>query len=502
MPESSPPASRIGTARALLWTALSAILPGAAHLRAGMRRTGLVLIVGYVVLLAAAGVAAFLVFGDTSRAARLALRPNVLIAVGATGVVLALIWCSVVIHSYVCLRPTGGGAFTRVAAVVVVAALCLAVATPAAATLRGVYIAHDRLTSIFGAEAPRSPSSQEDPTAVWGGQDRVSLLLIGSDGGDNRYGVRTDSMMVANVDVEHGDVVLIGLPRNLENVPFPDDSELAERYPEPSGFDMLLQDVYQLVEEEPDLAVTPEAHNPAADTLKDTVGYAIGLDIDYYAMVDLEGFEELIDAIGGVRIEIEDEIRWGHRGDVIEPGVQQLSGQESMWYVRSRIDSDDYTRMGRQGCLIQAVAEQVDPWTVVTSFQDLADAAETTLETDVPLAMVSPFVDVAELVPDGSMRSLQLSPPQVTTANPDWDEVQEMVAESVQEQEDAQASDAESPEEPPSPEATTDEDSDPEEDGEGDSTEWQEWSGSPSASPTTPGRQVGDVPESLDEICP
>ncbi|QVQ53003.1 LCP family protein [Spiractinospora alimapuensis] len=510
MPESSPPVSRPGTARALLWTALSVILPGSAHLRAGKRRAGTALIVGYVVLLVAAGVAAYLM-GDATRAARLALRPNVLLALGGSAVVLALLWCTVVVHSYVLLRPERSGVLARLTSVVVVAALCLTVAAPAAATLRGTYIAHDRLTSIFGADAPDHPSSSEDPTAVWGDRDRVSMLLIGSDGGDNRYGVRTDSMMVANIDVEHGDVVLIGLPRNLQNVPFPEDSELAELYPEPTGFDQLLQDVYQVVEEDPELAVTPGVPNPAADTLKDTIGYAIGLDVDYYAMVDMQGFEDLIDAIGGVRIRIEDEIPWGHRGDVLEPGVQQLTGQQSLWYVRSRIGSDDYTRMGRQGCLIQAVAEQVDPWTVVTSFQDLADAAEATLETDVPLALVSNFVDLAELVPQGSMRTLQLSPPQVSTAYPDWEEVREMVAEAVQEQEDAQAAAEEDATSTPDATETgaadddaPDEDADTSEEGAEDeeSTEWQDWSGSPSASPTTPGRQVGDEPASLDEICP
>lgn len=503
MPESSPPVSRPGTTRALLWTALSVILPGSAHLRAGKRRIGVALIIGYVVLIVAAGVAGYLMLGDTSRTARLALRPNVLLAVGGAAVVLALLWCTVVIHSYVILRPERSEVLARLTAIVVVAALCLTVAAPAAATLRGTYIAHDRLTSIFGADAPDHPPSSEDPTDVWGDRDRVSLLLIGSDGGDDRYGVRTDSMMVANVDVEHGDVVLIGLPRNLQNVPFPENSELADLYPEPHGFDELLQDVYQLVEEDPELALTPGVPNPAADSLKDTIGYAIGLDVDYYAMVDMQGFEELIDAIGGVRIHIEEEIPWGHRGDVLEPGVQQLTGQESLWYVRSRIGSDDYTRMGRQGCLIQAVAEQVDPWTVVTSFQDLADAAEATLETDVPLALVNNFVDLAELVPQGSMRTLQLSPPQVSTAYPDWDEVREMVDEAVQAQEDAQASDAE--QDSPSPdndETSEEEPGAPEDTDDQESTDWQDWSGSPSASPTTPGRQVGDEPASLDEICP
>ncbi|MBN3585215.1 LCP family protein, partial [Algoriphagus aestuarii] len=131
-------------------------------------------------------------------------------------------------------------------------------------------------------------------------------------------------MIVASIDVETGDVVLIGLPRNLENVPFPEGTALAERYPAPYGFDNLLNEVYQTVVDEPALAINPYATDPGADTLKKVIGFAISLDIDYYALVDMQGFEDIIDAIGGIRVYLEEPLPYGQRGEYIDAGWQLL----------------------------------------------------------------------------------------------------------------------------------------------------------------------------------
>ena len=82
--------------------------------------------------------------------------------------------------------------------------------------------------------------------------------------------------------------------------------------------------------------------------------------------------------IGGVEVLIEEPIPYGVHGGVLEPGLRRLNGHDALWYGRSRTNSDDYGRMGRQGCLIKYVAEQVDPMTVLTSYRRLAGATERT----------------------------------------------------------------------------------------------------------------------------
>ncbi|MDT0302785.1 LCP family protein [Streptomonospora wellingtoniae] len=498
----SRPAS---TWRALLWTAGSLPLPGLAHLRMRRRLAGGIILGCYLVLVAAGAAGAFAVNGDAMRGAQLAVQGRWLFTAAAAAFAIAVLWMTVIVHSWVILRPPGSRMLVRATGGVVVLALCLAVAVPAAAVLRTAYTAYDTINSVFGPEPEGEPHDEADP---WTGRDRVNVLLLGGDAGSNRYGLRTDSMMVASIDVHHGDVVLIGLPRNLENAQFPEGTALAERYPPPYGFDELLNEVYQTVADNPKkLAIDPSAQDPAADTLKRVIGNLVDLDLDYYALVDMRGFASLIDAIGGIDVHIDEPIPYGQEGGVLEKGDQHLDGYEALWYGRSRTNSDDYARMGRQGCLLMYVAEQTEPTTVLTSFQELAGATKKTLRTDIPQSKAPAFIDLADLTTDeGRMATLQLSPPQVNTAHPDWKNIRSLIADAISEQEDAQSARQEAedggddavPSSSPSASGAADEQTGG---GADEQTEWQEYTGLDEPSPP-PGRQVGEDATALDALCP
>ncbi|WP_017569747.1 LCP family protein [Nocardiopsis halotolerans] len=492
--------ARPTTGRALLWTAASVPLPGLAHLRMRRKVAGSVILGVYL-----AGILALVVWSlrlgaaeaDTmTLLATMALQGRWLLSVMGAVFVVAVLWLTVVVHSWVITRPPGAPRGTRVLGAAVVLLLCLTIAAPSALALHGGYTAYQTLNNVFQAEEdPEMPPHDEaDP---WNGRERVNVLLLGSDSADNRYGVRTDTMIVASMDTETGDTVLVGLPRNLENAQFPEGSALAERYPAPYGFDMLLNELYQAVAEEPEaLALNPNATDPSADTLKKVIGYNLDLDIGYYAMVNMMGFRDLIDAIGGVRVRIEEPIPYGLEGGVLEPGTHLLNGHDALWYGRSRTNSSDYGRMGRQGCLIKYVAEQVDPMTVLTSYRRLAGATERTLSTDIPQSKVPSFVELADLVTDeGSMSTFQLSPPQVNTANPDWEAIRGLVAEAVSGGADEVAEE---------PSAAPSEDAEPsgEPSANDEPTEWQEFTGLGEEEPSEPGRQVGEEPSSLEALCP
>ncbi|KIH96582.1 LytR family transcriptional regulator [Streptomonospora alba] len=478
------------TGRALVLTLASALVPGLAHLRTGRRWAGATLLSLFAVLTLGTAVTALLLHGDPADSLRLASQGRWLLAASLAVFAAAVLWMTVIVHSWVIIRPPAAGRPARFTGATLVVLLCLAVALPAGAAMRTAYTAHDTVDSVFGPERPDEPPHDEsDP---WDGRERINVLLLGGDSGGNRYGLRTDSMMVASVDVEYGDVVLIGLPRNLENVPFPDGTRLARAYPEPQGFDGLLNDVYQTVAEAPErLAIDTGAEDPAADTLKRVIADAVGLDIGYYALVDMQGFDDLVDAIGGIDVHIDEPIPYGQQGEVLKAGDRHLDGNEALWYGRSRTNSDDYTRMGRQGCLIKYVAEQADPMTVLTSFQELAGATKRTLRTDIPQSKAGAFIDLAELTSgEGGFKTLQLSPPQVDTAYPDWEEIRGLVDDAVAEQERSQPSDdsgtpSGSPASPGSP-------------GDAD----QGSTGGGSSVPDTPGRQVGEDATSLDKLCP
>ena len=505
--------ARPSTRRALLWTAASVPLPGVAHLRMRRRLAGWVILGVYllgVVALAAWVVSLGVRDGDAlTVVAGMAVQSRWLLGAMAAVFAGTVLWLAVIVHSWVITRPEEAAIGRRVVGGGVVLLLCLTVAVPSALALHGGYTAYTTISDVFGGpERPDMPP--HDAADPWNGAERVNIMLIGADSAENRYGVRTDSMMVASIDPATGDTVLIGLPRNLENVQFPEGSALAERYPAPYGFDDLLNEVYQAVAEEPgELAFNPTAPDPSADALKQVIGYNIGLEIEYYAMVDMMGFRDLIDAVGGIEVLIEEPIPYGVHGGVLEPGLQRLDGHEALWYGRSRVASDDYGRMGRQGCLIKYVADQVEPATLLTSYRELAGATARTLTTDIPQSKVPAFIELGNMVTDGgAMDALQLSPPQVNTGNPDWEMVRSLVSVAI------------TGEEPPSDELP-DDPSEEVSDGTGegtegeaeaeqaagedtgdDRTEWQEYTGLEEAEPADPGRQVGSDPMDLNALCP
>jgi anionic cell wall polymer biosynthesis LytR-Cps2A-Psr (LCP) family protein len=190
--------------------------------------------------------------------------------------------------------------------------------------------------------------------------------------------------------------------------------------------------VYQYAEDHPDLVpgVPPDERGP--ELLKATIAGILGIQVDYYILVDMFGFADLIDAMGGVQVNIEQPIPYGLEGAVLEPGNRTLTGKEALWYGRSRTNSSDYVRMGRQKCLMAAIAEQADPRTVLTSFDKLATAAKRTLSTDIPQELLPALMKLSDSVKSGAkINSLQFVPPLVYTGNPDFDLIRKLTSEAI-----------------------------------------------------------------------
>ncbi len=407
---------RRGLPSALGLTVASALLWGVAHLVAGRSRAGVALLASQTVLIGTvlAGVTALRL-----RLVSLAVQPGWL-----TGLILAValvgaVWAGVVVLSYRVVRPPGAGGVGRVAARLAVGALCVLVIAPFAYTARLAYVSRDVLTTLFAAGGE---GQGEDP---WRGRSQVSILLVGADAAKNRPGARTDSMTVATIDTRDGRTVLFGLPRNLERVPMPDGP--ARRW-FPYGFTGdgtartpgLLNEVYQWAEDHPAIVPGVPAGRRGPTLLKQTVSGVLGIPVDYYAMVDMKGFQELIDAIGGVVITVKSDIPYGRQGHVLPAGTRRLSGREALWYGRSRSDSSDYVRMARQKCLLHAVARQADPALVLSGFERIADAAKRYVSTDIPRGVLPALAELAVESGDSDMKSLQFVPPLIDTAAPDW----------------------------------------------------------------------------------
>jgi LCP family protein required for cell wall assembly len=435
-----PVAARGSLARALALTLASAFVWGVAHLSAGRRLAGGFLL-GIFGLLVAGGVVAGLYLRWDKISIWISLRPDWLAGVALALLALGLVWVIVVMRSYQVVRPTGAGLPTRIAGQVLTGLLCVLVAAPSVWAAQVTYAYRDALSSIFRQTGGASHRTV-NPKDPFEGQRRVNILLLGGDAAGNRTGVRTDSVTLASIDTTTGRTVLLSLPRNLQSFPMP-PGPARDRFP--NGFTGdgplnpgLLNEVYDYAENHPEVVPGTPKNRRGPELVKATVSEILGQPIDYYILVDMFGFADIIDAMGGVRLRIDQPIPYGQRGEVLRPGNRKLGGKEALWYGRSRTDSDDYTRMGRQKCLLRAVAKQADPQRVLTRFHRLALATKRAISTDLPLDLIPALIELSGKVKDGArMDSLQFVPPLIYTGNPDFALIRRLSAKAIADSEGA-----------------------------------------------------------------
>lgn len=411
----------------------SALLPGLAHWIAGRRRAAVTIAALALALLV--GLVTLALTTTRVELLRLAVRPGWLAVVIAASLVIAFAWVVLVTGSYRVLGPVRTTGLAQAGVILGLAVLSLLVAAPPVAVARYAYLQRDLITNLFpddpngGLAAGRGGSGSSDPFA---GRDRVTILLLASDAGPDRTGVRTDSIVAASIDTHTGDVVLLSLPRNLQQVPMP-PGPLREQWP--NGFPGLLNEVYQNVVWQPKLL--EGARDRGAESVKRVVSYILGIPIDYYAMVDLEGFGKFVSAMGGVTVTVTERLPIGGLladgtrvppVGYIEPGTQHLSGEKALWYARSRRDSTDYDRMIRQRCLIGAMVRQAEPLNVLKHFQELASATKKLAQTDIPRSVLPDMVSLGDRMHrNGSIRSVAFVPPVIHTGNPNYARIRALV---------------------------------------------------------------------------
>jgi LCP family protein required for cell wall assembly len=421
---------------ALGWTALNALLPGTAFLVAGRRILGGVTLAVFLTLVA--GVLR-VSSGHLQALARTAVDRDSLLWAIAGVALLTAAWVAVIVAGYRMLVPEHTSRGRHLVGGALVLLLTLAVAAPAVAAGRIAVVSRDLIAEVFDDGESATVVDSPNP---FGNKERVNVLLLGGDGGEGREGVRTDTVIVASIDTDSGDTTLLSLPRNLEDLPFPEDSPLAEVYPD--GFDAgsesesLLNAVYRNgPAQHPDILGPTD--DPGADFLKLGVGEALGLTIDYYVLVNLEGFSRLVDALGGITVNVNYWVPVGGEpstgalpDDYIEPGPDQhMDGPTALAFARGRFGLTDYDRMARQRCTIQAIIDAADPVTLLAQYEDVAATTEDIVSTDIPSSALDDFVDLAFLVQDASIRSVVFDPGIIDPAYPDYARMRRLVEEAL-----------------------------------------------------------------------
>ena len=447
-PQTAAPGVR--TKRAFILLLLTLVLPGAAQVVAGNRKLGRRAL--RVTFLVWALAIAAVILAATNRALLIDILTHgwgsflVMVAL----VLLAVGWALLFLNTLRIIRPP---LLQRGMRPVVATALAILMVGTSGSLAYGAYLLNVS-RSTFGSIFASGPSL--DPV-----DGRYNFLLMGGDAGEDRTGLRPDSISMISIDAKTGAPITFSIPRNFQNAPFPEDSPLHEIYP--TGYDCgdecIINSLYQTVTENyPDLY--PGTEDPGAEAMMDAVSGVLGLDVQAYVIVDMDGFSKLIDAMGGITInaggwvpitagEIPGTNRHYPPDGWIPPGTQTLDGYHALWYARSREFVTDYHRISRQQCVQQAMVSQMDPATLLTRFQAIAAAGEQIVKTDLPQDQLGSFVDLALKAKNEPMQRMTIGPPDFGTAAdnfvtyPDFDlihaRVGEMLAAPVQEPEAAPA---------------------------------------------------------------
>lgn len=432
-------------------TALGTLLPGAGLLPTRFRKLGIAVL--SLFLLGVVALAVY-VLRDPFEAAKIATRTNAMLAICVLLVLGALVWVAIIVATHLATRPKLLTSTQRAIGALAVALLSFAVAAPLAVGARYSWDQANLVQNIFGTNDDKRsatrPSIDTNTSSeeVWKNHPRLNILLVGLDNSAVRkyqaVDVSTDTMMVASIDTRTGDMVLVQVPRNMAMTPFPPGSKLAEIYPK--GYTdghgdnaaFFANAIWAHVpEEHPELFT--ETDYPGADALKLGLEGATGLKIDYFVALNIDGLVGLIDAMGGVKLNVNERIPVAGSStraakEYIEPGPEKkLSGYYAMWYARSRSNSTDFARMSRQSCVIDAVIEQADPQTMLTRYEAIARAGTNAVSTDIPSDMLPHLVDLSARVKNGRTSRVLFVHGQngYVTFDPDFEMMQRRVAEAI-----------------------------------------------------------------------
>lgn len=317
------------------------------------------------------------------------------------------------------------------AAVGAVLATALGVGGPVAGSL-WVLVPQVNIAEQTFVEAPialPSPLATESGTTTVplapGSLPRMNILLVGADAGPDRFGIRTDSMNIISLDPGTGDVAIIGVPRNLEGAPVP-PGILREEFPD--GYEPFLSDLYQWGDE--NAATVRKALGPTevpgASLLAASMAELLGQPIHAWVVIDLAGFVDVIDAMGGVDIYVPIGVPGG---DTIpnekhpvptwfEEGWHRMDGTDALAYARTRSADSDFERMGRQRCVLASLAAQTDSRTVATRWPAVSEVIAERVRTNLRPETIRSLLRLAG-TDISAGRTLALIPPIVE--GDDWD---------------------------------------------------------------------------------
>ena len=444
-----------GALNAVAAAILSFFLPGLGQVAAGDRRRGVLIAVpAIVVVLAAAGIWLF----DRRLFVRIGLSIELLLVVIVLSVALLLYRAWAIADAYLVARRSTRGRWGPAATVASLAVLAMVLGTTAymhawVASLG--WNARETLIAVFDEHGPQgaggTPFPSPEPTAApttdettaptpvptpsptpvpyWAADGRLNVLLIGSDAGPGRWSMRADAIILVSVQIESGRVAGFSVPRYTRGVPLPE--------PAASAFDCgcLMEDyfnaLYVYANQHPDLFPGDDDVTRGLDALSGAAQEFFGVQLDGMVVADLNGFVEIVDAIGGIDINAPEPVYDANypnpngRGGVeiyFPAGEQHLDGWHALAYARTRHQDGDVRRMYRQQQVIAALQHEIS-CNLLGNLPAVLQVAKESIWTNLPLEDIPDMIGIHP----SSLESHVLFNDYNVTLNPD--EVERVQAE-------------------------------------------------------------------------
>lgn len=238
-----------------------------------------------------------------------------------------------------------------------------------------------------------------------GNQDRVNILVVGLDKrvGDGDFPSRTDTVFIVTVDPKTNSTGILGIPRDLlVDIPGVGGGTYEDR----------INSVYVAGE-------LNGYEQGGIKLLEEVVEDNFDIEIDKHVMVDFEGFEELIDALGGIDVDVPDRVFDPYYSETEKPGDyfpqdfdagrHHMDGRTALAYARIRFSSDDFDRIQRQQRVIFATIDKAKSLNLLTDAPDLWSKYKDTIETDISDVLIPSYALLANRVKD-NIHAVSLGP--------------------------------------------------------------------------------------------
>ena len=217
----------------------------------------------------------------------------------------------------------------------------------------GAYL-YPMLVMDYTEEETPAPITEKQQEAF--DEGKLTVLLMGSDRREGENVSRSDTLMVAFVDLYNKEIRLLSMPRDTY-VTIPTTGEQTK-----------LNHAYAY---------------GGVDLTKETLAYNFGIECEYYMDVDFQGFIDIIDALGGVTVDVPYDMYYIEEGIDLKAGVQTLDGNKALQFCRFRGDSrGDLGRIERQQAFLVALKESMFSAGTLFKIPELSSAVMDNMVTD------------------------------------------------------------------------------------------------------------------------